>query len=152
MLVSCLFYGRSAPDSTSVLVSLWQMFRSLWRNLLDLQLFLYRSEFRNSCIVFFYLGKKKVKTQNQRGEVSQYLGWVWLKVHRGEVVSLVSGSTNTIQMEKILWFSLAMCFIFTSFSNSSSLTKLSGKTPCLPPISPIHQPASAQSCTNVQSR
>lgn len=33
----------------------------------------------------------------------------------------------------------------TSFSTSSSLTKLSGKTPCLPPISPIHQPASAQS-------
>lgn len=35
----------------------------------------------------------------------------------------------------------------TSFSTSSSLTKLSGKTPCLPPISPIHQPASAQSWT-----
>lgn len=35
----------------------------------------------------------------------------------------------------------------TSFSTSSSLTKLSGKTPCLPPISPFHQPASAQSWT-----
>lgn len=33
----------------------------------------------------------------------------------------------------------------TSFSASISFTKLSGKTPCLPPNSPIHQPASAQS-------
>lgn len=39
----------------------------------------------------------------------------------------------------------------TSFSASISFTKLSGKTPCLPPNSPIHQPASAQSwMTQVQ--
>lgn len=36
--------GQSGLDCTSILVSLWQMFRSLGRNLPDLRLFLYRSE------------------------------------------------------------------------------------------------------------
>lgn len=40
----------------------------------------------------------------------------------------------------------------TSFSTSRSFTKLSGKTPCRPPISPIHQPASAHSCKRTQSK
>lgn len=123
------------------------MFRSLRRNLLDLLLFLYRSEFRSSAFVFLPQEKAKLKTE---AKMWRYLGWAWLRVHPEEEVSLVSGNTKTVQMENTSWFSFTTCLIFTSFSNSSSLTKLSGKTPCLPPISPIHQPASAQSCRNIQ--
>ena len=64
---------------------------------------------------FFYLRKKKSKNQKQSGKVSQYLGWVCLKVHPGEVVSLVSASTNTMQMETILWFFFSCGFHFYLF-------------------------------------
>lgn len=129
--------------NTSFLVSLRQMFRSLRRHLLNLRLFLYRSEFTGFYMFFVYGQKRKF------GEV-KYLCCVSLKAHWEEAVSLVSANTHRCRnISKILQFMKTCCMNpctkVTSFSTSSSLTKLSGKTPCLPPISPIHQPASAQS-------
>lgn len=45
--------SQSGLDCTSFLVSQWKMFRSLRRSLLDLRLFLYRSEFTGFCFSLF---------------------------------------------------------------------------------------------------
>lgn len=82
---------------------------------------------------------------------TQYLWCVWLKVHWEEAVSLVSAKTHrcrTLLQERVkLLRKVNKQDKVTSFSTSRIFTKLSGKTPFLPPISPIHQPASAQSWT-----
>lgn len=64
-------------------------------------------------LLFFPLTlvKNKKTKLNRSGEVLQYLGLVWLKVHWGEEVSLVSGNTKPNEMENIFWFS----FFFNNF-------------------------------------
>lgn len=82
--------------STSFLVSLRQMFRPLRRHLLNLRLFLYRSEFTGFYFVFFVCMDRK-----GRCEEFKYLCCVSLKAHWEEAVSLVSANTHRYRNKKI---------------------------------------------------